>query len=72
MLVLVESMTKKFSYKVMLCPFLLWPCFLLNMVVGGLTVTDTGRAGHLLLPTNRMVIGRGMHGYTDSWDEREG
>ena len=49
MLVPVEFMTDKFSYMVMLCPFPLRPCFLLNMVVEGLTVTDTGRAGHLLL-----------------------
>ena len=38
MLVLVESMTDKFSYRVVLCPFFLWPCFMLNMVVGGSTI----------------------------------
>lgn len=48
-IILVESMTSKFSYKVMLVLFSFRPSFLLNIVVGGLTVTDDGRAGHLLL-----------------------
>jgi len=47
-LVRVESMTDKFGYRVMKCPFLLWPCFMLNMVVGDITVIGAGRAGHLL------------------------
>lgn len=42
-------MTDKFSYSVVLCPFLPWPCILSNMVVGGLIATDDGGAGHLLL-----------------------
>ena len=45
----MESMTGKFSYRVVLVLFSFWPCFLLNMVVGGLTVTNDGGAGHLLL-----------------------
>ena len=49
MLVPAESMTDKFSYSVVLCPFLLCPCFMLNMVIGDIIVTDAGRAGHLLL-----------------------
>ena len=61
-LISVESMIDKFSYRVMLCPFLPWPCFLLNMVVGGLTVTDISIAGHLLLRANRMVKNMGCMG----------
>lgn len=49
MLVRVESITDKFSYRVVLCPFALWPCFQFNVVIGDITVTDTRRAGHLLL-----------------------
>lgn len=55
MLVLVESMTGKFNYRVVLVLFSCQPCFLLNMVVGGLNMIDDGGVGHLLLLANRMV-----------------
>ena len=55
MLAPVESITDEFGYRVVLVLFSFQPCFLLNMVVGGLTVTDDGGAGHFLLRANRMV-----------------